>query len=325
MTRPGNVTFSFYGRRVTSCFPLAPAEVASPAGGRRDLELLEGTRRPVPDEPPAGELLASVPHRHRAGRHFYTGASQAGGYVLRVHRLCDFEISHDLEHVVACVAVGERSAQVPALFTGTVMSFVLGLGGHPSLHASAVAYPANSGGVIAVMGAAGAGKSTVTGLFCAAGASFVTDDVLVVDVEEGIPTVAGGCYELRLRGKAIHLLDRFQVRPSTRPTADGRTAALLSSRDCGPRRLSCVVLPRPDREHDKVRVTRLGAKDALLAMLGAARLAGWAHPPSLVSHFDLAGRLAISVPVYEARIPWNPLASVEVARQLLDDLVGLTS
>lgn len=68
------------------------------------------------------------------------------------------------------------------LLAGPVTATVLGQLGHPLLHASAVVTPA---GTVAFLGGKGRGKSTMAAAFIQRGAALLTDDMLLLRMQEG--------------------------------------------------------------------------------------------------------------------------------------------
>lgn len=80
-------------------------------------------------------------------------------------------------------AAGDRLLTQRLLLDSALFTVSLARG-HDALHAGAVELPDGSG-LLAIMGATGAGKSSLLASLLAAGASFFTDDVLVLEARDG--------------------------------------------------------------------------------------------------------------------------------------------
>ncbi|MGH8900630.1 MAG: hypothetical protein ACRDYA_02875 [Egibacteraceae bacterium] len=293
---------------------------ALPLGGRAlgttwpfDLDVREGAAAPVPEGPPPGGVIAEAV---ASGRRLYVACDDGERYLLRYPGLCDFAVGHDLRRIEYRPDPAADMGLVPILLSGTVLAFVLSLGGDCVLHASAVEV---DGAAIAIVGQSGMGKSTLAALLCAAGASLLTDDVLRVDVG-GAPSCAQGATELRLRPQAESLVGLFNGQARTARTADGRLALRLRSAPAEEVPLAAIVIPYPCRTSVSLDMVEVTPADAVCRLVRFPRVLGWRHPAVLARQLDALVRLATRVPLVEARIPWGPPFRVEVARQLLDRL-----
>jgi hypothetical protein len=197
---------------------------------------------------------------------WYTFCRVDGGYVGRMPGIADFVIDGDLRRVVCHPSVVGRSEVIPIVVPGTVTAFLLAVGGRFVLHGSAVE---RDGRALAFVGASGQGKSTMAALFCAAGASLVTDDVLPLEFGTGdaavVHCVRAG-REIRLREKSAALAGRFGGDTMVRVTEDARHAVAPASTTLDRLPISAIVLPRPDQEHPDVRARTLGVGEASLRL-----------------------------------------------------------
>ncbi|MHB1710629.1 MAG: hypothetical protein ACYCV7_04395 [Acidimicrobiales bacterium] len=292
--------------------------VGLPVTDRRivDLDVRLGPAAPVPDSPPEGELLVELP---ADGPRALTGVGTETNYVLRIHRLCDFILDRALREIECRPDPDGDPEYLGLLLGGSVLAFLLGLSGECVLHASTVEVAAD-GSAIAFAGAAGTGKSTLAGLACASGARFIADDLLRVVHDEG-PEWIGGAPELRLRPGAVESVGAAGRGWATRCTVDGRVATVppRTARSRGP--LRSIVLPRPSRTARAIGIERLSPLDALLALAHFPRLTLWRSPSVLEVQFDGVWRLASTVPVFIATIPWGPPFPEGLGAELLR-LVG---
>jgi len=164
---------------------------------------------------------------------------------------------------------------------------------------------------------------SVTATCWRAGASFLTDDLLLVDLDGPDPLVGGAGNELRLRPEAAWVLDQFREPPELRRTADGRTAVRPQTDQigAGATRLRALVMPMLAPDGDPVTLTPLSPVDALFELARAPRLAGWTAECVVGRQFDAMVDLAERVPSFVAHIPWDPGARLGVGAALLR-LVG---
>jgi hypothetical protein len=302
-----------YGLRIRSDVAL-PGRSAPP-GGEPDLEIVTGSTMDITLERPDGELIAED---DLSETEWYRFVRRPGGdYHLRYASVCDFVVSADLRRVVVHPVAGIAADRVAVFASGGLPAFVLVMGGHLVLHASAVDV---GGQAIAFVGPSGMGKSTMATLCCAAGARLVTDDVLRLDTGHVPP----GCYfgpdELRLRKSSGELAALFEAEPSRRRTGDGRDALapLVTPSDGLP--LAAIVVPLPDRDASQLSVNTIPPVDALMTLLSFPRHPGWAEPESQAGQLQHLGALVESTPVYAGRVPWGPPFPSGIVGDLVDAL-----
>ncbi|MPV38114.1 phosphoenolpyruvate carboxykinase (ATP) [Georgenia subflava] len=304
---------SLYGLTVDSDIDLHQDR---PAAGPPDITVRRGARIARTDERPDGRVLL---HLDIPERQLFTATQVDDGYVLRFYGTCDFLIDPTLTEVEVRAVDGADADLLGVLVSGTLLSFVLAMRGHPVLHASAV----QVGGVaVAFVGASGMGKSTMATLLCAEGGRLITDDVLRLDLGDGPPRCRLGATALRLRKAAGDLSALFDDTPARRVTGDGRDALAMvpATDDLVP--LGAIVIPVPQHEADLAgpELVRLGPKEAIFTLLRFPRIVGWEDPSVLDQQFQELGAIVDSVPVYAARLPWGPPFSATLARDVLAGL-----
>ncbi len=308
------------GLRVASelALPALRSEVADPADA--DVYVRLGGVVDQPFERPSADLVAELVVRDYL---CYTICQVEDGFVLRLPWIADFAIDRRLRRVVCHPAASGRSELIPLIVPGTLTAFLLAMRDRLVLHGSAVDL---GGRAIAFVGLSGQGKSTMAAIFCAAGASLLGDDVLPIEFgsdqhdAEGVTEVFGvrSGHEIRLRDKAEWLAGGFDD-DAVRFTPDERRAVSPRSSPCEKLPLSCIVLPRPDRERRRVEVTRLSQGEASLALGRCQRIEGWRRREHLRQQFDDIGRVVASVPVFVASLPWGGGPSADdLATQVLD-------
>ena len=293
------------GLRVASELALSAPLSADPDRGTVDVTFEIGDTVDQPFERPSEEVIAELIVENYP---WYTFCALEGGLVGRMNGIADFHIDRDLRRVVCHPARNGRENVIPIVLPGTVTAFLLAMGGRFVLHGSAVELDGRS---LAFVGVSGQGKSTMAAIFCAAGASLVTDDVLPLEFgdDNGVETAvyclrAGN--ELRLRERSASLADRFGSDASVRLTADERRAVAPTATAHPRLGLTAIVLPRPDRENPTVTARRLGGGEASLWLGRCQRIEGWRGRDHLRQQFLDVARVVSTVPVFEVGVPWGP-------------------
>jgi hypothetical protein len=240
-------------------------------------------------------------------------ATGQGEYLVRFGRDFEFQISCDRRMIEARVYPGGDPELALILLAGNVLSSVLTLQGECVLHASGIQI---DGSALAIVGASGMGKSTMTALLCAAGARLISDDVLRLESStEGTECFAGTSL-IRLRPAAAELALLFPAETTTE-TSDGRVA-IRAQQAAGSRfRLDAIVIPRPSREASELLVERLGGGAALVELLRYPRALGWQVAEPTRRAFEFLAEVATNVPMYSAEIPWGPPFDSALPSQLL--------
>lgn len=299
--------YVLHGVRVRSPVPLAGFPHSGPD---HDVDVRWTPWTPVPGTAPAGRVLAS----HSVdGRCLYVASVDGQGrYTLRVPGLCDFVLDRGLGSVECRLDPAADWAFVAVLVAGLVVAFLLSLGGHAVLHASAVEV---DGRGIAFAGPSGTGKSTLAALLCAGGARLVTDDVLRVRLTPRIACVRGSP-QLRLRPAASWALGCFVTPPAVRRTADARLG-ITPAPAGGDAALWAVVLPRLSRTAAAIEMTPVTGAAAVARLASVCRVGGWTDPGVLRSQFHAIARVAAGVTVVDAVIPWGRSSPAGTARAIL--------
>jgi hypothetical protein len=305
--------YVLHGLAISSDIPLGiPAEPSLAPDVSLRLTMAE---QPVTDEIPPGLVVSQL----RVGeRLLYTGIDDGERYLLRIHGGCDFVITRDLS-TVTCAANDGTDHELIALFIrGALIAFLLGLGGSCVLHASVVE---TDEGSVAFVGHSGTGKSTLAGLACRDGARFVTDDLLRLD-QAAHPSWVGCASELRLRPNAATLGDDITGVVDNRITIDERVAVrpAMSTHSTG--LLGAVVIPAPSRTQDTLSLEVVQPMDATIVLLSFARMQ-WTSGPMLGAQFDGVTRLAATVPVFVANVPWGPPFQEGLGTQLVRQSLGV--
>ena len=282
--------YELFGARVRTTLRLpCPATEADP-----DVCVSVGEPTPIGSDPAPGDLLADKVDGW--GRRWYSLSRQPDADVLRIPTVCDLLIARGGGSAHFVPNPGRDREMLSIVLTGTGIAAMLALAGRLVLHGSAVV---RDGTAVAFLGDSGQGKSTMTSLSCIAGWQLLCDDVLRIDVDDGVARCHPGGYEIRLRTNA----PRDTAWPS-RTTVDERCAVSppnhphLAS-------LGGLVIPFPDRATTRIKARRLDGSDAVSRLMYFGRITGWRDKPMIRRLFMASAELAGSVAVWEVDVPWE--------------------
>ncbi len=266
----------------------------------------------VPDEAPPGEIRSE--YEQGGGRYWITNDHDC--HWIRCGHRCDFRISHRDGTIDVHPDPGLDRDNVPELLLRNALPLQLRLIDCTVLHASAVHM---DGLTVAILGPPAAGKSSLAALFCAAGATFVTDDVLRVEVDEEEDAVfcfvGPGAIRLREPGAALATL--FPTAPAT-ATIDGRIAVSPPQADPPRLRLDALLLPSLLGDDAHILVRRLLPAEALVALGRASAHRSAPSRATLKRRFHEHASLAHRVPVFAADVPLTALADTGLPAAMLE-------
>jgi hypothetical protein len=224
------------------------------------------------------------------------------GYLLRFPDLADFEVSADGKEVVAWPASEDDDATVEHLYINQMVPLALSRQGRPTFHASVVTV---TGGVVAFLGQSGMGKSTLAASFALNGASFLSDDALLVEETNTGCVVQPSHPSIRLWEDSVdQLLDgscatSIPISYSTKARLLAGDALTYSAKP--QRLLAAYVLESND-----------AAEVAIRTLSGLERHMSWVHnsflldiedPILLKQHFDWTHRISSAVPTFALDYP----------------------
>lgn len=298
----------------------APFVIGDPLSDTKQTDVTVAVRpqgRVAEDEP--GPVVARLKPAGSAG---YSVYSLNSSYLFRFPGTCEFEVSEDGTSVVCLPGPRCSDGLIQILMAGTMAAWLLTLRGLAVLHASVVR---SGDSTLVLAGHSGRGKSTVAALCCAAGAELVADDVAALQAGPGGVACKGLGAELRLRPQAFAIADLFSpALPEGRRTDDGRLAIRPPRAPSEHNVVSAVVFPQPVRTSSEVVTRRLKPAQAVLTLLGNARIAGMVPAAMQRRYFETVAALVASVPVLEAQVPWGPPFATTVARELLAQTAAAT-
>lgn len=313
--------YALYGWRVRSDVALEPVAEARYTS-EPDLVVSAATVCDVPSTQPEGTVLAQFP-REGGGTKTYWLVGREEGLLLRMPGLVEYHISRDVRHVAWVRSPGTQLEYAREVFRGHVMALLLGLAGYAVFHSSAVVLPEahapGAGRAVAILGGTASGKSTLAGLMVAAGAKFLTDDLLCVDAAGDDIVVRGGCAELRLRPKATGLSRLFAGAP-TRRTLDERLAVTLGRGSLATHPLGLLVFPEISDGAERTTVSNLTPQEAAIKLAGSPRMSGWLYRGVLEQQFNCLTTLADQVPAVCVEVPATDELGPELAGSLMQEV-----
>ena len=303
-----------HGLTVAAPFPLAPPP---PAGSSIDVRVAVGVAMPAAatSAAPTGRTVARWPE----DRPYYTVVEgPSGGFTYRLHRYGDISIAADLSSLECHVGIGVPEDLLPVYVGGQVLAALLLLRGELVMHASAVE---RDGRAVALVGASGAGKTTIAAMACAAGARIVTDDVL--RVEPGEPGVRcwRGATQLRLRPDAAAMVGCSDV-AFAGVSADGRQLLPVDRAPMDEMPLTALFVPHVDPTARKVGVTAINRKDALFALVSSPRILGWQDARTHGRHFSRLAELVEQVPTFRLDVPAGATGDRDRCEAIADALLA---
>jgi hypothetical protein len=208
---------------------------------------------------------------------------------------------------------------------GPILGFVLRLRGAVSLHASAIAV---AGRAVALLGQAGAGKSTTAVAFARRGNPVLSDDVTPLDDRVGAILAQPGNPRLRLwPTSAQFLFGAADALPRLTPNWD-KLYLDLGENDFAfqetPLPLGAVYVLGPrSRDTRAPFVELLSPQECFMELVGNTYVRYWLDRAMRAREFELLGRLVRSVPVRRVVPHEDPARLPALCQVILDDFHGL--
>lgn len=253
-------------------------------------------------------------------------ARQAGGYLLRFPELADFLVSTDGRTVRCHPLAGIPLETVRHLLLDQVFPLVLSQRGVLALHASAVVTPH---GAMAFVGVAGRGKSTLAASFAQHGFPALSDDCLLLELDQGRlwgkPSYAG----LRLWDDSVATL--FEQRPALSDVAHYTSKKRLLGGD-GPihfyagaallRRVYFLAAEEQMATTTTVEIAPLSARQAFIELFSYAYKLDITDRDMLAREFELLRQVAALPLFYRLAFPHDFVALPDVREAIVGHLRG---
>jgi hypothetical protein len=223
------------------------------------------------------------------------------GYLLRFPELADFEVSAAGDAVVAYPATGTDDVTVEHLYVNQLVPLALSRQGRPAFHASVVTVP---GGAIAFLGKTGMGKSTLAASFAQAESSFLTDDALLIDEQNGIRAMPSHA-SVRLWEDSVEALIPKDVPAAAEVSYTSKSRLLandtLRYADAPAPLLAAYVLDWQDV--GQVVIEPLSGSERQMAWIGNSFLLDIDDRDLLARHFEWTHRISGQVPTFSLDYP----------------------
>lgn len=203
-----------------------------------------------------------------AGTPTLSCARDGVAYLLRFHGCADFHVSADPAEVW-CPASRIDGDRLGLLIVDDLLPLALSAAGRLVLHASAVL---TGDGVIAFIGATGAGKSTLAASLANAGCAPLADDWFVVEVgDRGLVAVAG-IPVWKLRQDSAHaVFGQARCESASAPQENDKEriethSGWAAASEPLPVQRIYVLVPHNDPE-ESISIRPLSAREAFLALV----------------------------------------------------------
>jgi len=204
---------------------------------------------------------------------------------------------------------------------GPVMGFVLRIRGTVCLHASAAAL---GDCAIALMGLAGAGKSTTAAAFACAGFPVLSDDVVALAGKGGQILVQPGYPRVNLWPDSVRaLFGSEDALPRITPTWDKRYLPLGQNGyrfASEPLPLGAIYILEPsDMAVTAPVVEEVSGEQAFMALVANTYVNYLLDQDMRRDEFDVLGRVFAGIPIRRVRIPMQPSAVFDLCEAIAAD------
>jgi len=212
-------------------------------------------------------------------------------------------------------------------FLGPILGLVMRFRGTVCLHASAVTV---EGKAVALLGSAGAGKSTTAAAFAQLGFPIFSDDVLPLFENCGEVFVRPAYPHLRLWPDSVNsLFGSAEALPRLTPTWDKRYYDLLKNGDrfqSEPRPLAAIyILGERLQEAAAPFVESISARDGLMTLVAETYVNYLLDKEMRAREFELLSRVVRRIPLRRVRPHSDPATINRLCGVILDDFRGLIS
>jgi hypothetical protein len=306
-------SYGVYGVALASEFALALPAAAGPA-------LAEVSLRRAPSSD-LRAIVADTPLVNRDEWYDYAHLADGSSYV-RWKGLGEFLVGPGGAEIRCAKAeeASEESFQVYLL--GQALSFALVKRGFEPLHATAVVH---EGEAIVLLGSGGYGKSTLAASFLAAGATLLTDDLLIVHQDAGRILAFPGPSRIKLFPDSAH---RFLGPAATGGSpmnnfSNKHVIPLDAAQRCihpvPIRGVYALAPPEEMRRQRQVRITPLSQREAFLALIANTFNRYIGDPARLSRQHAETGRLSRAIAIRKLAYPRSTARLAEVREAILED------
>jgi hypothetical protein len=309
-----------YGLRITSScdVPGLPAHDGSGVGDV-EVHLNDGAKFPEPSNP---EIFYTSENLDESGRPLLrVGRLSDGGYGFFYCDGARFAVDPDGRRIVADWPAGYSLEDASTYLVGPVLAFVLRLRGLVCLHASAVMIEDRA---IALVGSAGAGKSTTSAVLAKSGYAVLSDDVVALVEQGDCFRVQPGYPRVNLWPDSVRaLFGPKQTLPPITPTWDKRYLTLGQDRFRFESRtlpLGVIYVLRSRRaEGSACRIDSISPPLAMTTLVANTHLNYLLDKEMRSKEFRVLGRLVNSVALRSVEAPDDASRLNEVSEVIAAD------
>jgi hypothetical protein len=322
--------YSVYGLKLCSNVPLPRLEEC-PQWQSVDAQVFLGECPPWPAdtrESTENKIYIS-PGRGEQGNPIATICKSSDGSYFRIvyGDGTDFFADRDGTQVWAAWPARLTIEDTAVYLLGPVLGFVLRLRGLTCLHASAVAI---GGRAIALVGLAGAGKSTTAAAFARLGHPVLSDDIVPLQDQHGTFYAQSGYPCLCLWPDSVSsLYGSPDALPRLTSTWDKRYLALgqggnLFQKQSMP--LAAIyILGERSRDPSCPAIDSLSPRESFMTLVSNTYMNRLLDPEMRAREFDLLGRLVNRVPVRNIRPHQDAARLPNLCRAIVEDFTKITS
>jgi hypothetical protein len=323
-------SYQIYGLRVDATRPI-PGLTPVPSTGDVDLRVhFQTIGSPLASEPDVDEQLhytsAATDGDSEPAWTMWTLA-RGSCFRIRYHDGTEFLVDMPGSRIWATWRAPLTLDDTAVYLLGPILGLVLRLRGAVCLHASAVVV---EGRAIALMGPAGAGKSTTAAAFAKRGCSILSDDIVTLSPDRGHFLVQPGYPHLKLWPDAAGaLFGSPDSLPCLTPNWDKRYLSLANGKDLfrsQPVRLAAIYLIGESRaEPGAPYVEAVSVRDGMLAVIANSRAAYSLDRSLRATEYGLLGHIIQTVPVRRVT-PLPDLAQLSATCDVIcEDLLSLAA
>jgi hypothetical protein len=301
-----------FGLEIDGDLEIPHVAAVPPTRGARHLTVEVAESRAIDRGWNARTVESIVDRRFPDGRPFMSIDYDPGrGFRIWAPHYGRYEVSVDGRRLRS--AIPRRGNRWERLFFAQAVPLAAALQRVGLFHASAVTTP---GGVAAFVAPSGTGKTSVAAHLIARGATLVTDDVLALEIVDGVV--------MAHPGTGVLCIDPLEAQRLCRPigTVVGQSDKVhLSTRlvDTAAPLHAIFYLERGDDQRELC-VRRIEPPDPQF-LLASTFISYLRSPQYLLDHLDLCAQVAATVRLYNVSIPTGS-AAVDVVAEIEATLLG---
>jgi hypothetical protein len=321
------VFHSLYGLRLSATVAVPGLPILTNLDGIADVQIwLKQTASPISAAISPSEIFYVSRVKDANGEPDLRAATVLGGsyFVLQYSDGTRFALERNGQEAFADWPDRLTLEDISPYLVGPVLGLVLRLRGMFPLHASAV----NIGDhAIALLGPAGAGKSTTAGAFARFGYRVISDDVVALRQEGSGFFIPPGYPRVNLWAESVQaLFGANATLPLISPDWDKHFMPLDQDSQFETRSLplgAIYVLQKREAGLSSPVVENMTGAEAFLALLGNTYMNYWPDPKMRRHEFEVIGRVLAQVPVRRVRAAADPSLLFDLCESIAADARAL--